>query len=150
MERHLGLVSSGKTGVPEECVLVFGPGLFDFPSTPFNCHFLDREMDGQWVKSDRSSVSTASHHPLTHFWTKLNRSGPNSPTLDQTHPLWTKLTHRTLWDKCPDRKSSHWPWFSSDLELFSHFFPQKCILNIWTGIKWGARLIFQSEVLGCR
>ena len=23
MERHLGLVSSGKTGVPEECVLVF-------------------------------------------------------------------------------------------------------------------------------
>ena len=73
METHLGLVNSGKTGVPEECVLVFGPGLFDFPSTPFNCHFLDREMDGQWVKSDRSSVSTASHHPLTHF-------GPNLPT----------------------------------------------------------------------
>ena len=80
MERHLGLVSSGKTGVHEECVVVFGPVLFDFPSTPFNCHFLDREMDGQWVKSDRSSVSTASHHPLTHFWTKL------------TH-FWTKLTH---------------------------------------------------------
>ena len=80
METHLGLVNSGKTGVPEECVLVFGPGLFDFPSTPFNCHFLDWEMDGRWVKSDRSSVSTASHHPLTHFWTKLTHSGPNSPT----------------------------------------------------------------------
>ena len=41
MERHLVLVSSGKTGVPEECVLVFCPGLFDFSSVPFNCHFLD-------------------------------------------------------------------------------------------------------------
>ena len=105
MERQLGLFSSGKTGVPEECVLVCCPGLFDFSSTPFNCHFLDGEMDDQWVKSDRSSVSTASHHPLTHFWTKLTY-------------YWTKLTHRTLWPKCPDRKSSHWPCFSCDLELF--------------------------------